>query len=37
MYNGLELYLTENGFLYNKKSGFQTGHSTDHNLIQQAD
>ena len=37
MYNGLDLYLTENRFLYNKQPGFQNGHSTDHNLIKQAD
>ena len=34
MYNRLYKYLTDNNILYKKQSGFQTGHSTEHTIIQ---
>ena len=37
MYNRVSLYLTENDLLYNKQFGFQTGHSTDHTIVQLVD
>ena len=37
MYNLLYQYLTENKILYSKQFGFQTGHSTEHAIIQLVD
>ena len=37
MYNRLYLYLTENKILYPKQFGFQTGHSTEHAIVQLVD
>ena len=34
MYRRLYSYLQENKILYSKQFGFQTGHSTDHAIIQ---
>ena len=34
MHNRLYQYLTENKILYPKQSGFQTGHSTEHAIVQ---
>ena len=34
MYNRLYQYLTENKILYHKQFGFQTGHSTEHAIVQ---
>ena len=37
MYNRLYQYLTENKILYPKQFGFQTGHSTEHAIVQLVD
>ena len=37
MYNRLYQYLTENEILYPKQFGFQTGHSTEHAIVQLVD
>ena len=37
MYNRLYQYLTENKTLYLKEFGFQTGHSTEHAIVQLVD
>ena len=37
MYNRLYKYLTDNNILYKKQFGFQTGHSTEHAVIQLVD
>ena len=37
MYNHLYQYLTENKALYPKQFGFQTGHSTEHAIVQLVD
>ena len=37
MYNRLYQYLTENKILYHKQFGFQTGHSTEHAIVQLVD
>ena len=37
MYNRLYQYLTENKTLYPKQFGFQTGHSTEHAIVQLVD
>ena len=37
MYNRLYQYLTENKILYPKEFGFQTGHSTEHAIVQFVD
>ena len=37
MYNHLYQYLTENKILYPKQFGFQTGHSTEHVIVQLVD
>ena len=37
MYNRLQKYLKDQNILYNKKFGFQTGHSTDHAIAQLVD
>ena len=37
MYNRLYKYLTDNNILYKKQFGFQTGHSTEHAIIQLVD
>ena len=37
MYNRLHQYLTENKIHYPKQFGFQTGHSTEHAIVQLVD
>ena len=37
IYNRLYQYLTENKILYPKQFGFQTGHSTEHVIVQLVD
>ena len=37
MYNRLYQYLTENKILYPKEIGFQTGHLTEHAIVQLVD
>ena len=37
IYNRLYQYLTENKILYPKQFGFQTGHSTEHAVLQLVD
>ena len=37
IYNRLYQYLTENKILYHKQFGFQTGHSTEHAIVQLVD
>ena len=37
MYNCLQKYLNDQNILYDKQSGFQTGHSTEHVIAQLAD
>ena len=37
MHNRLYKYLTGNSILYNKKFGFQEGHSTEHAIVQLVD
>ena len=37
MYNRLYQYLTENKILYPKQFDFQTGHSTEHAIVQLVD
>ena len=37
MYTWLYNYLQENNILYSKQSGFQTGRSTDHVIVQLAE
>ena len=37
MYNRLYQYLTENKILYHKQFGFQTGHLTEHAIVQLVD
>ena len=37
MYNRLYQYLTENKISYSKQFGFQTGHSTEHAILQLVD
>ena len=37
MYNRLYKYLSDNNILYTKQFGFQTGHSTEHAIIQLVD
>ena len=37
MYNRLLKYLNDQDILYDKQFGFQTGHSTDHAMVQLAD
>ena len=37
MYNRFYQYLTENKILYPKEFGFQTGHSTEHAIVQFVD
>ena len=37
MYNRLLKYLKDQNILYDKQSGFQTGHSTNHDIAQLVD
>ena len=37
MYNCLQKYLKDQNILYDKQSGFQTDHSTDHAIVQLVD
>ena len=37
MFNRFYQYLTENKILYPKEFGFQTGHSTEHAIVQFVD
>ena len=37
MYNRLQKYLKDQNILYDKQFGFQTGHSTEHDIKQLAD